>query len=109
MVSYTRLGTRQVFFLRDGVLHCDMKLSIPSTESLKIFFASPPARAAKAKTMVVALATRNPANGLTNIQRSIKLLTAKAEENHIPDVLVLLVDFVSKVHHNMTEAPSVGP
>lgn len=45
-------------------------------------------------------------NGLSDIQRSIESLTAEAEENHVPDVLGLTVDFASKVYQNMTEAPT---
>lgn len=37
------------------------------------------------------------------IQRSIDSLTAGAEENNVPDILNLTVDFANKVYQNMTE------
>lgn len=40
---------------------------------------------------------------LSDIQRSIKSLTAGAEENNVPDILNLTVDFANKVYQNMTE------
>ena len=45
--------------------------------------------------------------GLFNIQYCIRLLTTEAEENHVPDVLVLLADFADKVYSNMISPPSV--
>ena len=43
--------------------------------------------------------------GLFNIQYCIRLLTTEAEENHVPDVLVLSVHFTSKLYQNMTSPP----
>lgn len=40
---------------------------------------------------------------LSDIQRSIESLTAGAEENNVPDILDLTVDFANKVYQNMTE------
>eukprot|EP00579_Thalassiosira_antarctica_P007731 CAMPEP_0201889086 /NCGR_PEP_ID=MMETSP0902-20130614/29085_1 /ASSEMBLY_ACC=CAM_ASM_000551 /TAXON_ID=420261 /ORGANISM="Thalassiosira antarctica, Strain CCMP982" /LENGTH=1084 /DNA_ID=CAMNT_0048419535 /DNA_START=91 /DNA_END=3345 /DNA_ORIENTATION=+ len=38
-----------------------------------------------------------------DIQRSIESLTEEAEENNVPDILDLTVDFANKVYRNMTE------
>lgn len=54
-------------------------------------------------------ASTSQANGgvtdgaLSDIQRSIESLTAGAEENNVPDILDLTVDFANKVYRNMTE------
>lgn len=39
----------------------------------------------------------------SDIQRSIDSLTAGAEQNNVPDILNLTVDFANKVYKNMTE------
>ena len=46
------------------------------------------------------------ANGVTkksDIQKSIESLTADAEENNVPDILNLTVEFANQVYNNMTE------
>jgi len=48
-----------------------------------------------------ALDGHSSANG--DIQRSIESLTEEAEENNVPDILDLTVDFANKVYQNMTE------
>jgi hypothetical protein len=41
-------------------------------------------------------------DALTDIQRSIKSLTAGAEENNVPNILDLTVNFANEVYQNMT-------
>jgi len=52
--------------------------------------------------------TNGIAVALSDIQRSIESLTAGAEENNVPDILDLTVDFANKVYQNMTENGSNG-
>ena len=42
-------------------------------------------------------------DALSDIQKSIETLNAGAEENNVPDILNLTVDFANKVYQNMTE------
>ena len=96
--------------LRDGVPHRDTHSSISSTASFKReFFGATTRQGGQGADGDSGLSDEKTANGLSNIQRSIESLTAEAEENHVPDVLGLSVDFASKVYQNMTGASSLGP
>lgn len=44
-----------------------------------------------------------PDDALSDIQRSIESLTAGAQENNVPDILNLTMDFANTLYQNMTE------